>query len=204
MGCCRNFFALRPEELQALVAACDKCLQDEKLEIRSLAGATLSGLLKVLPADLAEALRGRILQQGRDMFPVGRVQKMRGPSVTQQHSCVIRLAALLSSSPYTICDWCARCLLPACSCLLLSIRQTNMKPRHEFDHLPLSTPGWKAILPAVVMGIVTQAHLCDWLQETLQRMQDGRSAGADSTGCTAASTGAHCRYSGTGRIPQNA
>eukprot|EP00892_Ulva_mutabilis_P003225 jgi/Ulvmu1/12903/UM098_0091.1 len=101
----RNFFALRPEELQALVQACDRCLQDDKLEIRSLAGVTLSGLLKVIPPVLEVPLRNNILQQGRKAFPAGRMQHGPESTVMTQHSCVIRLAALLSSSPYTICDW---------------------------------------------------------------------------------------------------
>lgn len=105
---CRNFFALRTAELQALVQACDRCLLDDKLEIRSLAGATLSGLLKVLPTALAASLRSHILQQGRDAFPAGRPPHGSASLVTQQHSCVIRLAALLSSSPYIICDWCVQ------------------------------------------------------------------------------------------------
>lgn len=97
--------------------ACDQCLQDDKLEIRSLAGATLSGLLKVLPSSLSTSLRDSILQQGRAAFPAGRVSKAPALSVTELHSSVIRLAALLSSSPYTICHWCAdpcnlRCALP--------------------------------------------------------------------------------------------
>lgn len=112
---CRNFFALRPEELQLLVHACDRCLQDEKLEIRSLAGATLSGLVKVLPVTLSEFLRESILEQARAAFPPGRISKASPLSVTELHSCVIRLAALLSSSPYTICDWCGRPHTLACA-----------------------------------------------------------------------------------------
>jgi hypothetical protein len=97
--------------LKRLLAAFETCLQDDKLEIRTLASKTLSGLIKVLPPDLFETVNSKIVSEAQVAFPSHK-SASAAPTIVQLHSCVLKLAALLQSSPYELADWCA--LLTLC------------------------------------------------------------------------------------------
>jgi proteasome activator subunit 4 len=101
----RNFFALTGAQLDKLLSVFETCLQDDKLEIRILAGNTLSGLIKVLPAEQFNTLKSRITGEAQAVFP-GRRNKQQAPeSPIKLHGTVLKLAALLQSSPYQVCEW---------------------------------------------------------------------------------------------------
>ena len=102
---CRNFFTLTSAHLEQLLAAFEASLQDDKLEIRTLASNTLSGVIKVLPPDLFESIQSKIVKEAQAAFPGRKQQPTTAPSVVQLHSCVLKLAALLQSSPYELADW---------------------------------------------------------------------------------------------------
>lgn len=102
---CRNFFTLTSAHLEQLLAAFESSLQDDKLEIRTLASNTLSGVIKVLPPDLFDTVKSRIVKEAQAAFPGRKQQPTIAPSVVQLHSCVLKLAALLQSSPYELAEW---------------------------------------------------------------------------------------------------
>ena len=112
---CRNFFTLTSAHLEQLLAAFEASLQDDKLEIRTLASNTLSGVIKVLPPDLFEAVRLQIVKEAQAAFPGRKQQPATAPSAVQLHSCVLKLAALLKSSPYKLADWCATFMCVMCT-----------------------------------------------------------------------------------------
>lgn len=110
--CYRNFFTLTPAHLEQLLAAFEASLQDDKLEIRTLASNTLSGLIKVLPPRLFEAVKSKIVKEAQAAFPGRKQQPANAPTIVQLHSCVLKLAALLQSNPYELADWCVAHMLP--------------------------------------------------------------------------------------------
>jgi hypothetical protein len=104
----RNFFALAPQQLQAVLEGFQKCLSDDKLEMRMLASGALAGLSKVLPEPVASELRTSILSRAATLFPRKR-QHAKNPErqllAVQRHASVLALRALLNGSPHVIKDW---------------------------------------------------------------------------------------------------
>ena len=100
-------------------------LEDEKLEVRELAGTTLSGLIRGLSPSEAASLRRRFLQKAIEVFPT-RNRRRRidtttttvGPStfgstsstpvllpLPVRHGAALSLQALVLSSPYDVPLW---------------------------------------------------------------------------------------------------
>jgi hypothetical protein len=106
---CRNFCALHPSDLEALIEESDSRLSDARVEIRIEAATLLSGLLKCSPPPVVSAYRERVLATARTFMPRSR-KRLRGVHadtawLTAQHACVLALQALLLSCPYQIEDW---------------------------------------------------------------------------------------------------
>ena len=106
--------------LEALVVA---LLRDPKAEVRAVAAATLSGMVRGMPPRDARALRERLVAEARALFgpgPAGGRAKRRAPGAQQaapeapsaaadaaarQHACVQGLNALVMSAPYDLPLW---------------------------------------------------------------------------------------------------
>ncbi len=94
-------------------------LSDAKAEVRGLAAATLSGLLRGTPPEDVEELRNRLLQQAAVLFGTagGRRRQQPAPAAAeaaptapaalqlQKQGCVAGLRALLMSCPYDVPRW---------------------------------------------------------------------------------------------------
>ena len=102
-------------------------LEDEKLEVRELAAASLSGLVRGLPDSDASELRRRFLSRANEIFPTrGRRRRTREQleqqdgntttlpttttststtSVPVRHGTALALQALVLSSPYDVPLW---------------------------------------------------------------------------------------------------
>eukprot|EP00047_Mylnosiga_fluctuans_P011818 m.22942 g.22942 ORF g.22942 m.22942 type:complete len:1805 (-) comp3830_c0_seq1:81-5495(-) len=108
----RNYFAAPREQMIAAILA---MLADEQVEVRTLAGSTLSGCVRCGLADAA-ALRPALLAmaatpvrarrrgggQPAALEPTGPEEKQR---IVQRHAGVLGLAALLEAFPYTVPAW---------------------------------------------------------------------------------------------------
>jgi hypothetical protein len=115
----RHCFLLTPKETAALQQLVLQGLQDPQAEVRHLAGATLSGLIKGLPATEASAVRERLLQQALALFGAGpgSGKRRRGAegsassssggkaSLAEAQACIQGLKALVMSSPYDCPSW---------------------------------------------------------------------------------------------------
>jgi hypothetical protein len=115
----RHCFLLTPKETAALQQLVLQGLQDPQAEVRHLAGATLSGLIKGLPAVEASAVRERLLQQALVLFGAGpgSGKRRRGAegsasssssskgSLAEAQACIQGLKALVMSSPYDCPSW---------------------------------------------------------------------------------------------------
>jgi hypothetical protein len=92
-------------------------LSDDKLEVRGLAAATLSGLLRGLPEAEAEALRRRSLARAAELFPGRRRRRVGGGGgaaaaappppapLPERHGAALALQAFVLSSPYDVPPW---------------------------------------------------------------------------------------------------
>lgn len=93
-------------------------LEDSKLEVRELAAATLSGVLRGLAPEEQAALRKRCLARAADLFPGRRRRRLDGDVTAAQqaplperHGVVLALKAFVLSSPYDVPPWLPQVLM---------------------------------------------------------------------------------------------
>ena len=89
--------------------------EDEKLEVRELSAATLSGLIRGLPPSEAASLRAKFLARALEVFPARSRRRRRDeadapavPAVAPlpvRHGAALALQALVLSSPYDVPLW---------------------------------------------------------------------------------------------------
>ncbi|EFJ46866.1 hypothetical protein VOLCADRAFT_105328 [Volvox carteri f. nagariensis] len=113
---------LTPEQLRNLQEVVAARLQDAKAEVRTLAAATLSGLLRGTAPEDVTALRNRLLEKAAALFGGGGGSRRRrggdaGPAAAaaaasspqqlqlEKLGCVAGLSALLMSCPYDVPAW---------------------------------------------------------------------------------------------------
>jgi hypothetical protein len=102
----RNYFCLSPEQLLSVVTTCRQRLADDRPEIGTLAGSTLSGLMRVLPDGQLQALLADVLRDAARLFPQRRRQRpAAGATTLERQACALSLRSLLQSSPYQIKRW---------------------------------------------------------------------------------------------------
>ncbi|KAF8058035.1 proteasome activator subunit 4 [Scenedesmus sp. PABB004] len=121
----RHCFLLGDDDMERLQAFVVGRLQDAKVEVRALAAATLSGLIKALPAHEIDALRGALLRRVSALFappggaaarrsgggaprgvPVVAAAAQAGPAFLAEAQAVVQgLKAFVLSSPYDVPPW---------------------------------------------------------------------------------------------------
>ncbi|KAL6772361.1 hypothetical protein ACKKBG_A29920 [Auxenochlorella protothecoides x Auxenochlorella symbiontica] len=117
----RHVFLLGTAGTAALVTAVVERLSDAKLEVRDLAAATLSGLLKGMEESKTASLRAAFLADVERLLPAKRGRKRMvpgplpplpgtaaaapGPSLARRHAAVQGLRAFVLSSPYDVPAW---------------------------------------------------------------------------------------------------
>lgn len=92
-----------------------RSLQDSKVEVRNIAAATLSGMIKGMPASEAAQLRSDLLSQATSSFGAvgGRRRRAHGSSkastedvpLVKQLACIQGLKAFVMSTPYDCPAW---------------------------------------------------------------------------------------------------
>ncbi|KAG2489806.1 hypothetical protein HYH03_011755 [Edaphochlamys debaryana] len=128
----RHVPLLSQEQLGRLQELVEARLPDPKAEVRALAAATLSGLLRGASPAEAEATRARVLARANDLFGGGgrRGNRRAAAAATANEStaaaagstapaqlqlekqgCVAGLSALLMSQPYDVAPWVPAVLL---------------------------------------------------------------------------------------------
>lgn len=114
---CRNFFWLGDANLSAVLRGFENSLEDSKLELRTIASASLAGLVKALPEPQAAQLRTHLLDGAAKLFPARRLHRAAASAAAEtadgikRHACVLGLRALLQSSPHRIPAWMNEVLL---------------------------------------------------------------------------------------------
>ncbi|GJJ09449.1 hypothetical protein Clacol_003672 [Clathrus columnatus] len=79
-------------------------LDDEKIEVREMAGTTLSGILRSSPKDPILMLRTRFVDLSRVDLPP-RSSPLYHEAVRRLHGAIIGICALIDAFPYTIESW---------------------------------------------------------------------------------------------------
>lgn len=91
-----------------------RLLEDPKLEVREMACATVSGVIRALSPERQEELRSSITVKARQIFPDRKRRRVvgNGKSVDDiptplpvRHGAVLALRALVMSSPYDVPSW---------------------------------------------------------------------------------------------------
>lgn len=91
-----------------------RLLEDPKLEVREMACATVSGVIRALSPERQEELRSSIIVKARQIFPDRKRRRVvgNGKSVDDiptplpvRHGAVLALRALVMSSPYDVPSW---------------------------------------------------------------------------------------------------
>jgi hypothetical protein len=98
----RHFFLLGSPESLALQQLVVAGLADAKAEVQEVAAATLSGLLKGLPASEADAIRSDLLKRHAALFPARRRKKTVTPAGT---SCLVYMSSLSLCHVVSIMLW---------------------------------------------------------------------------------------------------
>lgn len=110
----RNVFLLGECGSEKVIRVAMCLLVDSKHEVRELASATVSGVIKALPVDKQAAIRREILDKVMEVFPERkrrRIAKASKAGETQEHTLAERhggalsLRALVMSSPYDVPTW---------------------------------------------------------------------------------------------------
>jgi len=104
-----------------------RCLDDEVVEVREKAAATLSGILRLSPRRSILALKDRFLRLLRKTsIPADRKSVKYNLAVRQRHAAILGVCALIDSYPYTVEKFMPELL-------------TNVLAEHTYDPVPIST-----------------------------------------------------------------
>ncbi|CAF90547.1 unnamed protein product, partial [Tetraodon nigroviridis] len=107
-----NLFTLLslPGQVLRVRALVLRLLQDEQLEVRVMAGTTLSGLLQCCFLPLDARLQQQLQALGRTRLPKARAEAAASDLV-RPHAGVLGLSACVLSSPYQVPDWMPQMLM---------------------------------------------------------------------------------------------
>lgn len=103
-----------------------KCLDDEVVEVREMAGRTLSGILRLSPRRSVLDLKNRFIRLARKSQLPDRDSSLYNLALRQRHAAIIGICALIDSFPYTIERWMPELL-------------TTVMLEHAQDPIPIST-----------------------------------------------------------------
>ncbi|KAJ7462702.1 hypothetical protein B0H11DRAFT_2310714 [Mycena galericulata] len=103
-----------------------KCLDDEVVDVREMAAATLSGILRLSPRRHILTLRDRFVQLIKKSHIPPRQDPGYARGVRQRHAAILGVCALVDSVPYTVEKWTPDLL-------------TNILAEHTYDPAPIST-----------------------------------------------------------------
>ncbi|KAK0553638.1 Proteasome activator BLM10 [Tilletia horrida] len=101
----RNLFYLTPAIVQEVNDLLLELLQDAHLEVREMASATLSGIIRCSQRSMIKQLKENFTRQVKSV----RLPKRDAPDyqtkLLKLHGGILGVVALLSASPYTVPDW---------------------------------------------------------------------------------------------------
>uniref|UniRef100_H3CC65 Proteasome activator complex subunit 4 C-terminal domain-containing protein n=1 Tax=Tetraodon nigroviridis TaxID=99883 RepID=H3CC65_TETNG len=108
-----NLFTLLslPGQVLRVRALVLRLLQDEQLEVRVMAGTTLSGLLQCCFLPLDARLQQQLQALGRTRLPKARAEAAASADLVRPHAGVLGLSACVLSSPYQVPDWMPQMLM---------------------------------------------------------------------------------------------
>ncbi|UZJ50775.1 hypothetical protein CBS101457_000095 [Exobasidium rhododendri] len=122
----QNLFYLEVEVIEEIIASLLTLLQDAHLEVREMASATLSGLVRCSQRRLIKSLLEKF---SAGIVKYNRLPKRDSPkyasSIVELHSAILGATALLTAFPYDVLDW-----MPDLICLV---------SRHNDSPMPIST-----------------------------------------------------------------
>ncbi|KAM4624596.1 proteasome activator complex subunit 4B [Polymixia lowei] len=107
-----NLFTLLslPAEVLRIREVVMQLLQDEQLEVRDMAGTTLSGLLQCHFFPLDSSLQTQLQTLSQTRLPKARGE-LASTDLVRRHAGVLGLSACILSSPYDVPDWMPQILM---------------------------------------------------------------------------------------------
>ncbi|OBZ79723.1 Proteasome activator complex subunit 4 [Grifola frondosa] len=103
-----------------------RCLDDEVVEVREMAGTTLSGILRLSPRRSVIALKDRFVRLVKNSKLPDKQSPTYNSAMRQLHAAILGICALIDSYPYTVEKWMPELL-------------TNVLAEHTYDPMPVST-----------------------------------------------------------------
>ncbi|KAJ3513732.1 hypothetical protein NLJ89_g2785 [Agrocybe chaxingu] len=103
-----------------------RCLDDEIVEVREMAAATLSGILRLSPRRSVLTLKERFMHLLKNSCVPSRQDPNYNKAIRQRHAAILGICALVDSYPYTVEKWMPELL-------------TNILAEHTYDPIPIST-----------------------------------------------------------------
>jgi proteasome activator subunit 4 len=110
----RNAILLGEEGSQTVLREAMRLLEDPKLEVRDMACATVSGVIRIMTPASQRECRNLIISRSQEVFP-DRKRRRRTDgrsssdelidSTAVRHGAVLGLKALVISSPYDVPEW---------------------------------------------------------------------------------------------------
>ncbi|KAI6153365.1 hypothetical protein BKA82DRAFT_3971276 [Pisolithus tinctorius] len=122
----RQLPLINEEKVVEILDVLCKCLDDDVVEVREMAGTTLSGILRLSPRRSVLNLRDRFVKLASKSRLPNRESLEYNPSLRQRHAAIIGICALVDSFPYTIEKWMPELL-------------TTVMLEHAHDPIPIST-----------------------------------------------------------------
>lgn len=122
----RQLPLINEEKVVEILDVLCKCLDDDVVEVREMAGTTLSGILRLSPRRSVLNLRDRFVKLASKSCLPNRESLEYNPSLRQRHAAIIGICALVDSFPYTIEKWMPELL-------------TTVMLEHAHDPIPIST-----------------------------------------------------------------
>ncbi|KAF6261250.1 hypothetical protein COO60DRAFT_1503017 [Scenedesmus sp. NREL 46B-D3] len=153
---CYQLAATDMEQLQAFVVG---RLQDSKVEVRGLAAATLSGIIKALPAHEMDALRHTMLASVRRLFATPsatRRKRSSTPASRPSDSGVPAVAAAAAAAEVSLDAAGAAAFAQQQGAVFLAEAQAVVQGLKAFVlSSPYDVPAW---MPEVLMALVAAAN----------------------------------------------
>lgn len=106
----RNALVLGASGSERVIREAIRLLEDPKLEVRELASATVSGVIRALPEEKQRQIRQEMLTKAAEMFPETKKRKVdrqlkSNAAVAERHGAALGLNALVMASPYDVPNW---------------------------------------------------------------------------------------------------
>ena len=110
----RNAILLGEEGSRTVLGEAIRLLEDPKLEVRDMACATVSGVIRVMTPARQTECRNLLITRSQEVFPDSKRRRRTGgrpsrdeliDSIAVRHGAVLGLKALVISSPYDVPEW---------------------------------------------------------------------------------------------------